>query len=569
MIPLPTAIAPSPRPRSRRAGERSRVQRTVMALAGAIVVGLGAPTAARAELRMGADGDAYYRVLPGDTLIGIAQRWTETPQRWRDLQRLNRITRPTRLAPGTELRIRIDWLRGEPTTLVVREIGGRVVIDGASGAAGAVGREGTRIETGADGVAVLVLGDGTVLTIPPASAVRIDRLRQYLGPNAIDAELMIERGSVDTVSPPARSRPLRIRTPAATAAVRGTEFRVRARPQDAAVEVLTGAVAADSVGGRAALAGGQGAIASPVAAPRVEPLLAAPSLAALPARVEQPAARLPFAPVPGAVAYRVQVASDAGFTRRLSDAVPAAPEVSFVSTTDGTLHVRVRAIAASGLEGFESRATVEVAARPEPPTPTRPPERAVVFGDEVALAWARPEGVDAFRLQVSADPSFAQPVHDSTIGEAMRSVSLPPSAAPSTVWYWRVAAIAGGRQGPFSAPRSFERRPVGGAPSGRSDVDRVELSWPALPGHRYEVELATEPTFAAPVARRRTDEPRVAFDGLAPGPYWARIRSIDAQDVASPFGPSQRFDVPFVLRTGTGTPVWSGDGAPVELQHPR
>ena len=562
--------APAPWPR-RRAG-RTRVAGAALAAAIAAAFACG-PGDALAELRVGADGDAYYRVQPGDTLVDIARRWTESPERWRDLQRLNRVSRPTRLAPGSELRIRVEWVRGEPATLVVREAGGQVSIDGVAATPGAVGREGTRIETGPDGVAVLVLGDGTVLTIPPASAVRIERLRQYLGPGAVDAEMLIERGSIDTASPPARPRPLRVRTPAATAAVRGTEFRVRARPRDAAVEVLAGAVEAGSRGGSATLAGGQGAIASPDGPPRVEALLPAPALEALPARVTQVAARLPFDAVPGAAGYRVQVALDPGFTRLLAEASSAGPEVAFVSRADGPLHVRVRGVAASGLEGRESRTVVEVAARPEPPLPMRPPERGVVFGDEVVLAWAQPEGVDAFRVQVAADPSFAQPVHDAAGPGAARTVALPPAAGPGTTWHWRIASIAGrgadARQGPFSAPRSFDQRPVGGAPSGQVDDDRLELAWPALPGHRYELELATDPGFGAPMLRRGLTEPRTVIEGLAPGVYHVRTRSIDPQGHASPFGPPQRFEVRSLLRSGAGTPVGTGSGAPVELQDRR
>jgi len=400
--------------------------------------------------------------------------------------------------------------------------------------------------------------------------VRVERLRQYLGPDEVEAHLGIERGSLDTRSPPARPRPLRVRTPVATAAVRGTEFRVRAGERLAAVEVLTGGVDAAGAGGGAALAGGQGAIATPDGPPRVETLLEAPSLETLGTRLEQVTATLAFPPVPGAAGYRVQVATDPDFTLLLADVAAATPLVTVASRADGVLHVRARAVSAIGLEGRDARHELVVAARPEPPLPIRPPERAVLFQPEVVLAWAQPDHITAFRMQVAADPGFAQPIHDQTAPGASRTVTLPALVQGTATWWWRVASVAGeagsARQGPFSAPRAFEQRPVGGAPVGRVDDDRLELSWPAIPGHRYQLQLATDPSFTAPLLVRDRDEPRTMIDGLAPGIYFTRTRSIDPQGNESPFGPAQRFEIPFLLRSPSGAPIGTGSGAPVELQ---
>ena len=525
-----------------------------------------APWPSGAQPRAQADGRIVYRVAPGDTLVGITDRLLEPPRRWQDLRDLNRIRDPRRLAPGTDLMIDPAWLRGEPAGLTVGEVGGSATLDDAPAAAGAVGGEGSRIETGADGVVVLRLRDGTLLTIPPASAVRFERLRQYLGTDSIDARIDVERGGVETRSPPGRARALRVRTPAATAAVRGTDFRVRSGGTTTAVEVLTGAVAADGPAGSAALAAGEGALAAIDRPPRVEALLPAPSLDTLPARLEATAGTLRFAPVAGAAGYTVQAALDEGFTRLLAQARGTQPEIAVVTRIDGPLHVRARAVSELGLEGREARAVVEVAARPEPPLPVRPGERAVVFGTELTLAWAEPEGIAVFRVQVAADDAFTAPLIDLVVDRPEAQVSLPPTEAPRSGW-WRVASITGApaRQGPFSPARRFEQRAVGGAPSGEVDDDRLELVWPALADHRYRLQLATEPTFAAVMLERDLVEPKATIEGLAPGTYWTRTRSIDAQGVESPYGPAQRFQVRTLLRGAAGAPVGTGSGGPVEL----
>jgi hypothetical protein len=569
MSPVPPGAVRAPRSPARRRSAAPGLRAVSVAIALAAACG----GALAQQPRVDPDGTIRYRVVPGDTLIGIGERLLEPPSRWRDLRALNRVRVPTRLAPGTELRIDPAWLRGEPSALTLESVGGGATLDGVAAAAGATGRESSRVETGPDGVVVVRLRDGTSLTIPPASAVRFERLREYLGTDSIEAAIGVERGSIETRSAPGRSRGLRIRTPAATAAVRGTDFRVRSDGDEAAIEVLAGRVEAEGLGGRADLPAGSGAIAALDRPPRVETLLPGPALDGLPARIETPAATLRFAPVDGASAYRVRVALDEGFTRLLSDAIVPRPGIAVATREDGRLFVRARPISAIGLQGLESVAVVEVAARPEPPLPTRPAERGVVFGREVAFAWTEPEGVAAYRIQVAADEAFAAPLLDAVVASPAATVELPPPAAGSTRWWWRVASIAGSgtsaRQGPFSTPRPLEQRPEGTAPGGEVDDDRVFLSWTALPGHRYRVQLAGEPGFAAPLLERELDEPRTTLEGLAPGRYWARTLSVDPQGVVSPWSPAQRFEVRSLLRSGAGAPVGSGGGGPIELQHAR
>ncbi len=553
---------------ARTAMRSARGARAVLAATTALIAVAG-PASAVAQVAE-PHQELLYRVQTGDTLIGIGQRLLDSPERWRDVRRLNRIDEPRRMHPDTELRIRYDWIRSEPSTLRVERAGGTTTLDGSPAAPGAVGREGSRIETGADGVVELLLEDGTRLTIPPASAVRIDRLRHYLSPEALEVQIAVERGAVDTAAARNRKRPLRIRTPSATAAVRGTEFRVRDRQSDTAIEVLDGRVAARSDGDDVALATGQGAIAAPGRAPQLEALLQPPTLARLPGRIETVAARLPFDALAGAAGYRVQVARDEAFTLLLSDTVTATPEVTIVSRNDGVLHVRARGSSSLGLEGLQSQAArIEVAARPEPPLPLKPTDRGVTFDSAVELGWAEPRGIGAYRLQVAADPAFTTTVYDRSGPEPTRSVELPALSGPSAQWWWRVAAIDGARQGPFSAARRFEQRPIGGAPSAQVDDDRIELAWADLPGHRYQLQVARDMVFAAPLVTRDLATPSLTLDALPPGVYYTRVRSIDPQGVESPFGPVQRFEIKALVRTGAGPPLRSGSGAPIELQPPR
>ena len=66
----------------------------------------------------------------------------------------------------------------------------------------------------------------------------------------------------------------------------------------------------------------------------------------------------------------------------------------------------MRGIDDDGLEGLEAITTFTVDARPVPPL-VQAIGDGVTYGDSVVLQWTRPEGVEAFDVQVAADETFA------------------------------------------------------------------------------------------------------------------------------------------------------------------
>ncbi len=183
-------------------------------------------------------------VAPGDTLISIARARLEAPRGWQDLARYNDIRSPRRLQPGERLSIPVTWAAAGAG----RRAGGTGDRRGARRRRPAhhLGPATARAERGADrprrGSWCCGLGDGSTLRIAPASRLRIERLRSYHRQDVIDARVALERGRVETLAASPRRRPLQIRSPYATAAVRGTSFRVATADAGATTEVLVGAV---------------------------------------------------------------------------------------------------------------------------------------------------------------------------------------------------------------------------------------------------------------------------------------------------------------------------------------
>lgn len=314
-----------------------------------------------------ADENLVYVVQPGDTLISIAERLLDPPEDWRSLQRLIGLDDPRRLQPNTELRIPQAWLKGQPAQATVAAVSGEATVDGKAIEVGARLTQDATLRTGADGVVVLLLPDRTRLRIAPASLVRFERLRSYHPPEVIDARMRLERGSIESEAATQRKRPLEIRTPHATAAVRGTSFRVSTDDTLARDEVLAGSVAWGSEGRSVTVPAGYGSTADRTGTPTPpETLLPAPALQGLPASVAQARPALTFPAVAGARTYSVEIARDPAFQIQHSRYVTDQPVITFEARQPGSYHFRVRGIAASRLEGLDAFASVTVLASVAP-----------------------------------------------------------------------------------------------------------------------------------------------------------------------------------------------------------
>lgn len=424
------------------------------------------PAAITAEATEPPEGDLLRTIRAGDTLNQLARRELDSPERWRDVAAYNQIADPRRIAPGTVVRIKREWLRNERVQARIEAVGGQATVDGRPAQPGAAVGEGARFDTRGEDTVVLSLPDGTQLRIPPDSRVRLERLRAYHSDRAIEALIELERGGIEPTSPPNRPRPLEIRTPAGNAAVRGTTFRVRAANNDGFIEVLEGAVAADSRAGDTVVDASNGAVVSPVKPPVVEALLPPPYLETQwPLPLRSPRFELDLPPVAGAAAYRVEVARDAGFVDVVRNEVVTEPKVAVTSERDGPLHLRVRAVSAAGIEGHDAIARVRVAARPVPPTlvarVSSDQSPADPLDGPVTLGWTTdpPAPERRYRVQLAADAGFSRLLGETTVVGDSATLALPATAYPTTR-YWRVAAIdpATGDQGPFSAAQALRQR---------------------------------------------------------------------------------------------------------------
>lgn len=315
-----------------------------------------APLPAQAQ-PAGADGDNFlYHVISGDTLINLAQRYTDKPSNWSTLQSLNQVADPAFLPIARQLKIPFALIPEIPAPATVSHVMGQASANGTPIMLNTQVKEGDVIRTGPNSFVTLLLADQSAVSVPPDSQLSVVRLRTFKGTGLIDAILNVHSGGLESEVAPDKTGVGRfeVRTPVTVTGVRGTRLRVRAQPSGSQTEVVHGRAQLATAGkDRAVLRQGQGAATSASGQfLGVRPLLAAPAL--------PPGTRggqgwlASFPPVPGAQAYLVQVARDEAGTQLVSSKRFDEPSVTYGANGSGTFYVRVRAIDGDGVMGEDA-----------------------------------------------------------------------------------------------------------------------------------------------------------------------------------------------------------------------
>lgn len=366
-----------------------------------------------------------YVVEPGDTLESIAARALTDPDDWRALARRNTIADPARLTAGTTLYIPAELLKREPVAAAVLAFSGAVKVEGEKARLGQSVAAGDVISTGANSFVTLALSDGSRITLPSQSRIRIEALDRIVLDGRLERRFRLENGRGEfTVAP--RQHPedrFLVRTPVAVAAVRGTEFDVDTDRDDSIITVDEGVISSRSArdaietllpAGRAALLDADDQ--------RQVTMLPRPSLTPQ-SRVGRGDDTLDLViAADGAPGHHVVLAHDAGFVDQFAEAETSTLAVSFANVPDGIVYARVRGVDAEGVAGL---AADYAAVRGNAPAvrPTR-------------FRWQRAEAGDRrYDLVVARDPQLADRVLEI---EGLDGTEFTAEGLAPGVWYWRV-----------------------------------------------------------------------------------------------------------------------------------
>ena len=391
---------------------------------------MSAAAAAPGSVAIGTASITYY-ARAGDTLISIAQQYTDRASNWSALGKLNRIDRDSAIPIGTAILIPGELLGDVPAKATVVAMTGTIAAAATDGTAtrlalGATVVEGMQIQTSGNSFLTLALADQSRISVPSNSRVRIARLRTARYLNSPRTQVLLMRGRVESrVAPLAATRGrYEVRTPLSVAGVRGTHFRVGflgvGSGERIATETLDGKVAVATASRAGApdtlvLAGGQGNITDATVLGAAVDLLPAPQLAR-PASgpVQFPVDRIALTTVPGARAYHLQIATDAEAINLLAETRSSATLLAIDGMAEGDYFARLSAVDRFGLEGMVSVAPISLRAAegngarlgPGALPPLAAPTVAASDDKTLTLHW-NAQGVAPMRLQVARDSDFS------------------------------------------------------------------------------------------------------------------------------------------------------------------
>ena len=488
----------------------------------------------------------------GENLWVLTERYCDSLARLRELQRLNRISDPYRIPPGTRLRIPLAWMKSSAGSVRIVTAVGPVSITTHgvhnSSASNARLHEGDLIETGVDGNVTLEFNDGSRITVLSRSTLRLEKLLHYPnGMMAVGIELPAGRTESEVSNQDGSKSRFHIKSPAGITSVRGTQLRVSV--MDGALsrtEVLAGKVHVSNAGREILVEAGFGTVVRAHERPQ-DPvaLLPAPDLSPMPELITSLSSPLQFESIPGAVAYRVQLAPSEQFETILVDAQLSEPKLVPPALPNARYFMRVRAIDASGLEGRNGEHTIEVAVQPEPPSSLEPVDAAVTESPIPMFRWSSNSADPSirYRFQIAHDPAFSQIVADLS---DLNDHVVSPKPLSAGQYYWRVAAVSAERGiGAFSAARGF--RVVSPAPTVEHLTfmpTQIRVRWRDIMSEQgFRVQLAHDDGFTDLLEDRVIVGSYLELTRPAPGRYYLRARAIEPDGFEGPYAPARAIDL--------------------------
>lgn len=408
-----------------------------------LVLALGVPCAALAQQGPPPAPDARYVVKKGDNLYDLGRRYFARPGDYETVRRLNRIANPRRLQPGATVVVPYRVMRTVPITAQLAAFSGAVRIEqGGRPVTPRVGLpvvEGMTLTTQANGFLTIELSDESRMTLPSNSSARVRQLREVPMTGGLLRVFDLDTGRSSTSATPGANPNSRfqIRTPLSVSAVRGTEFRVAALGGgQATTEVLKGLVGVSGSGAEVAVAESFGVSVTPDAVGAPTKLPPTPKLVHGGRAQEDAVVTFEVEPVAEAVAYRLQLANDAGFVDTFAETRTDKTVVTFEGVPDGTYFVRATAIDALGLEGAASNYGFDRDLNVLEPGQATPETSGKLR--QYLFKWtAIGQGVRTYRFQLFRDAQAAIALVDQPGLEEPQVVltDLPPGA-----YSWRVIA---------------------------------------------------------------------------------------------------------------------------------
>ncbi len=407
-----------------------------------------------------AEVDYIYQVKQGDNLGKLSRDVLDSPARWNEVARYNKLKNSNLIVPGQTLRIQLAWLKNVPAEARIESLTGAVTLNGQPAKVGDVVPTGAALETSAGGSVRLSLPDGSTMNVLEKSNLAAKQLQKKERGNFFYAIFRLVTGRVEVFKKkyPAGQAPLYIQSKNATIGVRGTHFRMGQEGDNTLAEIEEGLVAfdAEKMSQHLEVAGGQGSVADGIHPSKVIPLLPQPTFPAFPADFPPTAVSFTMLELSGAMGYSGEISQDADFAQIIASVNAQGNTINISGLSEGRYWVRLRAVDESGLQGMEEKTSFSVKIPPPPPPPpviVEPiPLPTVVLdqplferGKQLTASW-RGDANFKYELQLAGSEDFKLPLITRSAQGNQLSVPTPMAGH----YFMRVRAVDHERVGEWS-----------------------------------------------------------------------------------------------------------------------
>ncbi len=483
-----------------------------------------------------------YIVKKNESFSIIAHQYMTNYADIPKLAAFNQWTVQKKLQPNQVIKIPKSLLKIKPVVTELIAVTGDMQLKAAKETsfkpvkAGQLLNMGDTLVSAANGKATLRFTDGTTTELQPNSQLTLISVGQYAGLNTFINDINLTTGRLEVIANPKHQQgnAMRVITPSAVAAVRGTQFRVGAKDAITLEETLEGHVAFDGANEQVIIDQGFGSIAQnnlPPITPK--PLLAAPDLSKLNEIIKNIPFTFGMPAQVGVSAWAAQITRpDGTVIEQLISQTNT--EITPIDIPDGTYSIAVRGQDQYGLQGYESRHQFEVNARPFAPVLQ---VKTTPFRSLPKFEWQPVSGADSYLVELSPTPNFNEKLVNTKV---MRSAFNTEQLAPGQ-YYVRVASLEQSETSTYSQTQTVIYQPLDFVPElGRHDFDfndekTVKLTLPALPiSLKYDVLLTKDAARQEVVWQTVLSSTNADFNKPPHGKYYYSVRYIDDTGIKGP-----------------------------------
>lgn len=305
--------------------------------------------------------ELLYTVKKNDTVWGICQTYVSDPLCWKKLVDYNQLKNPKYLPPKSIIRIPKAWLIEHPTTALVIAVEGEVSLIRSESNEQQALKVGDQLSQqdvvkALNGSAMIKFADQSRLLLKANSTIRMATLQFYDPSQLVNTRVELLKGRVKAQVKKINNENsgYQIVTPAAVAAVRGTEFRV-ANEQDEKgkslmrTELLSGALLMESDINQRNLSASQAVMAiEGQGLGEIVELLPRPLLDLNSSQSFTLPLNLQWQPIKGAIAYKVSLMTDKA---QVWEKEIQAANLEIADIAPGEYKILIRGVDSQGFEG--------------------------------------------------------------------------------------------------------------------------------------------------------------------------------------------------------------------------